>query len=819
MPLHNNVSPRPAMAIHLAIGLLVILFLWLPGCSSERHVLLPGPTSDGKTLLPNGWKLSPVGQHLPIGDLPLNMAISSDGRTCVVTNNGAGKQELTLIDLQQWKVMRSVPVSRSWLGITFTADDNEILVSGGNDNMVDRYALQGDALKALAPFNFTAPWPQGRAWVAGISVARDGTHAFAVTRESNRLYRLNLTSNAIEDSLTLPALPYTCLASRDGRHLYVSLWGGSSVLDVDPLSLTMRQRIPTEDHPCDMAESEDGRLFVPCANTNNVDVIDPNRGVVSEHLGASFLPDLPPGSTPNSVAVSPDGKYLVIASADNNSLSVFDIHVPGKSRSLGFIPTAWYPSCVRFEPRSGDILVTSAKGLQSLANPHGPQPSDHSRNDEYIGTLFKGVLTRIPFPTEQELAQLSRCVYENSPFSTPPDKTDSLSVIWSRPGLPCPIKHVFYIIKENRTYDQVFGDMPEGNGDPRLCIFPDSITPNIHALARQFVLLDNLYCDAEVSADGHNWSMGAYATDYTEKTWPTSYGGRGGEYEFEGGVPIVFPSQGYFWDNCARHAVSYRTYGEYCSNPAGPDKPAQPGVPCLAGHVAPQYTGWDLGYSDVDRVKDWDKEFTAYEQDGKLPQFQTIKLPNDHTEGTARGALTPRAFVAENDLAVGMLVERISHSKYWKESAIFIIEDDAQNGPDHVDAHRTEALVISPYTRHGYVDHAMYSTSSMVRTMEAILGLPPISQYSASARPMTRSFTGAADLAPYVHRDPHIDIMEHNAPNAYGQKESDSFDFSREDAVPDEALTRVIWHATTGTDAPAPVRAAFVKDSTPEDDD
>jgi hypothetical protein len=434
--------------------------------------------------------------------------------------------------------------------------------------------------------------------------------------------------------------------------------------------------------------------------------------------------------------------------------------------------------------------------------------------------MFRGVLSRIPMPDERTLSAWTRQVYENSPLRPAAALTDSGS-LWSRPGRPSPVRHIFYVIKENRTYDQVFGDLPQGNGDPSLCLFPDSIAPNIHALAREYVLFDNLYADAEVSADGHNWTMGAYANDYTEKSWPTSYGGRGGEYEFEGGYPIVTPPAGYLWENCRRNGLSYRSYGEFATNPEHPGDSARGLTPALEGHVAPHCMGWDLGYSDLKRVEDWEREFAQYERTGDLPRFQTVKLPNDHTEGTRRGALTPRAFVAQNDLALGMLVERISHSRYWKECAIFVIEDDAQAGPDHVDAHRTEALVISPFLKRGTVDSHMYSTSSMVRTMELLLGLPPMSQFDASALPMTASFTPTADFAPFTHRPARVDILERNPDGAMGQAASDAMDFSREDAAPDAALNAAVWGSVKGPGVPLPppVRGAFVRTPGPEEED
>jgi len=307
--------------------------------------------------------------------------------------------------------------------------------------------------------------------------------------------------------------------------------------------------------------------------------------------------------------------------------------------------------------------------------------------------------------------------------------------------------------------------------------------------------------------------MGAYATDYVEKTWPTMYGGRGGEYQYEGGVPIVYPASGYIWDACHRAGVTYRSYGEFAENAKSPGDSARGLTPALEGHVAPFFRGWDLRYSDVNRAKEWQSEFDEYDRTGGLPQFQVIKLPNDHTEGTRKGSLTPRAFVAQNDLALGMVVDRISHSRYWKECAIFVLEDDAQNGPDHVDAHRTVALVISPYTKHRSVDSEFYSSSSILRTIELILGLAPLSQFDAAATPLYASFTATPDLTPYTHRPANIDLEERNPSGAYGQQRSEELDFSSEDRIPDVELNEIVWKSVRGknSEMPSPVRSAFVR--------
>jgi hypothetical protein len=388
-----------------------------------------------------------------------------------------------------------------------------------------------------------------------------------------------------------------------------------------------------------------------------------------------------------------------------------------------------------------------------------------------------------------------------------------------RSGEPSVFKHVLYIIKENRTYDQVFGDMPEGNGDTSLCLFNEAVTPNHHKLVRDYVLMDNFYVNSEVSADGHNWSMAGYATDYIEKTWPTQYGGRGGEYDFEGTEPTGRPKAGFLWSAAARAGVSFRVYGEFIDVPTPDGKPARPRDPAIGKNFSPAYRGWDLDYSDIDRFKAWEKELTEFEKNGKLPSLCIMHLPNDHTAGTRKGALTPKAYVAQNDYALGLIVERLSKSPYWKETAIFVVEDDAQNGPDHVDAHRSVGLVIGPYTKGRGVDHSLYTTASMLRSIELILGLPPMSQYDAAATPMFSIFSTKPDPTPYAVEKPRHDLGEKNKAGSYGQSMMEKFNLRREDAVPDRAFNEIVWRSIKGTPMPAPRYSIFSRASVVEDDD
>ncbi|MDB5312563.1 MAG: Phosphoesterase family protein, partial [Gemmataceae bacterium] len=607
-------------------------------------------------------------------------------------------------------------------------------------------------------------------------------------------------------------------------------WAGKQVLAVDPVELRTVARIPVGDHPTQIApHPKDGRLFVACGSANGVWVIDPKRGVVTEVISTGLFPKAPEGSTPDAAAVSPDGKTLYVANADNNCVAVVDVEKPGESIVKGFIPTGWYPTAVAVTPDGKSILVGVGKGNQTRPNPlFTKEQLAAKEKDEvkrvarrilpypYIGTTLSGALSIVPVPDEKQLKEYTAQVYKNCPYSDSqltsaphPVKT----AIPTRVGDPSPIKYVIYILKENRTYDQVFGDLaagptPRGNGDPSLCMFPRKVTPNHHKLAEEFVLLDNLYCNGQVSRDGHPWSTAAYHTDYIARDWHLTYSARRGvDDDDEGGLSN--PPSGYLWDACKRAGLGYRSYGEYgkrVSDGLGGSK-MEGRVPGLVGHICPDF---GVAKKKGDRVRDTDnvevflKEYEAFAKAGTMPRFIVMSLGEDHTDGTKPGSFTPRACVASNDLALGQLVEAVSAGPLWKETAIFVIEDDAQNGPDHVDAHRTVGLVISPYTKRKHLDSTQYATVSMIRTMELILGLPPLSQYDAAARPMFNSFTETADPTPYKAVPAEIDLLAKNDKLTYGAARSEKMDFSDYDRVDDFELNEILWHAVMGVDAPQP---------------
>lgn len=770
--------------------------------------------------LPNGWQLSPAGKSLPLGDLPLNIAVSKSKKLMAVTNNGQSTQSLQLIDVQTEKILDNIVIAKSWLGLQFSSDEKYLYASGGNDNWILKYAIVKNKLQLKDSISLGAKWPN-KISPAGIAID-DAKHLlYVVTKDNNALYLINLNTKKIVQQITLPAEAYTCLLSPNKKELYISCWGCDKVLVFDTQKKAIKTEIAVGDNPNDICSTTNGKyLFVANANDNSVSVIDVQNTKVIETLSSSLFADAPPGSTTNAVALSADEKTLYIANADNNCLAVFDVSKPGFSQSKGFIPVGWYPTCVKVIDKK--IWVTNGKGFSSMANPNGPNPVKKKRavvfqgddktskvKEQYIGGLFIGTMSIIDEPTAEQLSVYAQQVYRNTPYTKEKElmsQGETGNPIPQKIGDPSPIKHVFYIVKENRTYDQVLGDVKEGNGDTSLVLFGEKVTPNQHKLVKDFVLLDNFYVDGEVSADGHNWSLGAYATDYLEKNWVTSYGGRGGEYDAEGTRKVANNKGDFIWGACKKAGVSYRTYGEFADD-------YKANIPVLENHFCPYYTSWDQHVRDTTRVGQWKRDFDSLIAINALPQLNTFRLINDHTEGMSKNRPTPFAHVADNDLAVGMFIDYLSKSPVWKESVVFILEDDAQNGPDHVDAHRSPSYIAGPFVKRNFVDHTPYTTSGILRTMELILGIAPMSQYDAAATPLWRCFTATPDLTPYTTLPAQIDITEKNLVWNELSKRSAGFDFSKEDRVPDMEFSEVIWKGVKGLHStmPAPKRAAFIK--------
>jgi len=777
-------------------------------------------TLNKKVQLPNGWKLSPAGSSLELGDLPLNMAVSKSKKLMAITNNGQSKQSLQLIDLVNNKIADTISINKSWLGIVFSADEKYLYASGGNDNWILQYSIANKKFKLIDSIKLGDKWPN-KISPAGMCIDDVHQKLYVVTKDDSSLYTINLLTKKVIQKIKLFAEAYTCVLSPIKNELYISCWGGEKILVLNTTSNQIVKEISVGVHPNDFCITRNGKtMFVANGEDNSVSIIDLGKYKEVEVLNTALYPNAPAGSSTNGVALSDDEKTLYVANADNNYLAVFDVTEKLESRSKGFIPVGWYPTGVKYI--HGKIYVTNGKGFSSFPNPFGPDPYDRgtqmayqqgllkSVNDEqYIGGLMKGTLSIINTPSEKQLGLYSKAVYENTPYTKQNEQLSNAevgSVIPQKIGQPSAIKHVFYIVKENRTYDQVLGDIPQGNGDTSLTLFGEKITPNQHALAKEFVLLDNFYVNGEVSADGHNWTLGGYANDYLEKNWVTNYGGRGGDYDAEGTREIANNKNGFIWDYAKRAGVSYRTYGEFADN-------YKPNIPVLKNHFCTYFTSWDQSVRDTTRVGQWKRDFDSLLAINAVPQLNTLRLINDHTEGMSLGKPSPYAHVADNDLAVGMFVDYLSKSPIWNESVVFILEDDAQDGPDHVDAHRSPLYIAGGFVKSGFVDHTLYSTSSVLKTIELILGMQPMSQYDAAANTLWKCFSKTANHQGFTTRPNQWDLNEKNTSRNIMQQKSETFNFKKEDSINDHDFNEVLWKGLKGETAilPAPKRAAFLQ--------
>jgi YVTN family beta-propeller protein len=800
----------------IACSLLLLVFVFTSNAQNSE--------TSNSVLLPNGWALSPAGKSLPLGDLPLNMAISETKKLMAVTNNGQSTQTIQLIDIVSDKVLDNIKIDKSWLGLAFSKDEKYLYASGGNDNWILQYAINNNKLILKDSIKLGEKWPN-RVSPAGICIKDN--QLFVVTKDNNALYVVNLDTKKITSKTALPAEAYTCILSANKKDLYVSIWGAKKLLIYNIETNKITDQIEVGSHPNDLCLNKKGTyLFVANSDDNSVSVINTKTNKVIETLDAALYPNAPSGSTTNGVALSANEKNLYIANADNNCLTVFDVSEIGNSKAKGFIPVGWYPTCVKTVGEK--IYVTNGKGFSSFANPLGPDPYKKNaqlgvqkgllksvKQVQYIGGLMKGTLSIINTPSDKQLALYSKAVYENTPYTKEKEQLSNAeagSVIPQKIGDASPIKYVFYIVKENRTYDQILGDMPAGNGDTSLCLFGEKITPNQHALAKEFVLLDNFYVNGEVSADGHNWTLGGYATDYLEKNWVTSYGGRGGTYDAEGTRAIANNKNGFIWDFAKRAGLTYRTYGEFADD-------YKPNIPVLKNHFCTYYTSWDQKVRDTTRVGQWKRDFDSLLAINQVPRLNTLRLINDHTEGMKLGRPSPYAHVADNDLAVGMFVEYLSKSPIWNESVVFILEDDAQDGPDHVDAHRSPAYIAGGFVKRGMVDHTPYTTSSVLKTIELILGMQPMSQYDAAANTLWKCFDKNINIGGFTAKPLRWDINEKNTKSSLAQRKSEKFNFKKEDSINDHDFTEVLWKGLKGDQAvvPAPKRAAFLKLKTGKD--
>ena len=926
---HASAYLRRALAVItvLAAGALFSAVEFRGGQGSPGHKIVPLPSS--KLLL------NPLpGEPQPTNSFPTAVALSPDGRYLALLNNGRGtaesgyQQSIGVLDLQTNR-LSDFPDSRLkvhakqtyFLGLAFSGDGKRLYASVAS--LTDPAGeLKGDTGNGIAVYGFsdgrvtpesflriplqplgsgkrgthkTPPVPAGKAvpYPAGLAVIdqSESEKILVADNLSDDVLLMDAVSGAILQRFDLstrdfvPAsYPYAVVATRDGKSAYCSLWNASRVaqLDLEQGKIVRWVSLLAPDsptaagsHPSALLLSPDERrLYVTLANADTVAVIDTASGQLTGRLSTLLPGQQHAGTFPNALAQTPDGARLFVADASLDAVAVFAMGFAGATPSpqpLGFIPTEWYPTALAV--RKGELFVVSGKGQGTGPNPGllppdslDPRVGEARVRHPYLVSLIRGSIARLNISdAEQGLESLTNEVLASNLFR---GRSDTLPFQGGRN----PIKHIIYIIKENRTYDQVFGDLRPGDGDPALCLYGEAITPNQHQLARQFGVLDNFYCSGEVSGDGHDWSTAAITSDYTEKTWQIGYRGKEHTYDYEGvvgeGIPLEEgqpdvnePGTGYLWANAERHGVTHRNYGEFvfpewcdgrgagasavprpaCRQTAvrsGEPLPANVGqphgspslwpwpVPLLArglptkpelkDHFDPRYPGFRIDYPDQLRADEFLNEFDQFvkaRQRGEgteLPQFVILYFGNDHTVRTRPSLPTPEASVADNDLAVGRVAEALSHSPYWDDTAIFILEDDAQDGGDHVDAHRSTALVISKYSPsapdHPYVDHNFYTTVNMIHTMEALLGLPPMNQNDAQAAAMAPLFSGSGDQPPFTADQTNLRngaLYQINSPHAPGAKESAQLDFSRADAADSATLNLILWRDRKG-DVPMP---------------
>jgi DNA-binding beta-propeller fold protein YncE len=710
--------------------------------------------SAARSGLPNGWALlAPAGAMVATGTMPQGAARSPDGSMLAVVESGFNPPALSIYATRGLRLVKRYNLTGAYGRPVWTR--HGIFVAGAN----------ADALFAIDPHAETVRKVALPAKSYPVSVAENrGT--FAVGFNGDGAVRIG-TVDALRGArpIAVGLRPRHLAFSTDGKTLFVAVASASYVAAVNVATLRVHH-IATDLHPSDVLVSGN-TIYVSQADADTVGAYDAQTGKRrSDVFVGSVAHSI--GSSPNALALEGDRLFVSLGAAN-------EVAVLRGGRVWARLPAGWYPTDI--VPLGNDLFVINGKGEGTKPNPAFDVMSRSNR--DYIAAIQFGSIREIS--TSGALPPNPQGAQGAAPR---PSRT-----ILHAGG---PIRHVFFILKENRTYDQILGDLPAGNGDPKLVWFGARVTPNQHALSQRFGLFDDFYASGEVSDAGHNWADGAFANDYVERTWPPVYGDRLDDDDVLTGVGAGVASSGYIWDAARRAGVSFRDYGEMALMPAIEGHIAAT-APSLGTRFDPHYVGWNLDYSDLDRVKEWKREFDGFVAADTLPQLEYIWLPNDHTAGTRSGKLTPAAYIATNDYAVGQIVDAISHSKVWASSAVFITEDDAQDGADHVSDQRTTLYIASPYAQGG-VTHEHFATVSVLRTIELLLGLRPLSNYDATAAPLYAAFTTTANLAPFEVIAPKVDLTTRNSKVAYGAALSARLDFRRPDANAPGILTDILAH-------------------------
>jgi YVTN family beta-propeller protein len=859
----------------LTCACVIALFAAVPFTRSadDQDSLTVGVQPDGRVVVPTNQILRPAGRQITFPGRPVDLAFADDGKSLVVKCN----RSLEFIDVVTGQVKQTLALPQTgdprpgFSVVGLVVHDGRIYASDAQGHVRVARRDRNGSYAFDTSIDMIRPRVGGLAHPAGMALLPDGELMVTSTR-GNTVQLVNLSTGQAEQAIGVGVAPFTVLPVGPGR-CYVSNWGGNPPTAADPKALSSGTPIRVDPrtgvansgtisviaatpgkwkqvktievglHPCAMAASPRGHfVYVANAVSDSISVIDQRSDAVVETIPCRPEGRLPFGSGPNALAISPDGNTLYVANGTNNCLAVVRLgklaydgdaaeQRTEKSGVIGLIPTGWYPGAILVSPNGKTLYVANIKGHGSLSQPRPREKG--KRTYDYLGSI-----SVIDVPDADQLRQYIETVNANNRLGyslagLEKPRVDVQPVpVPMRHGEPSLFKHVIYIIKENRTYDQLFGDIKEGNGDPNLVMFGEEVTPNHHALARQFTLFDNFYCSGVLSADGHTWVNEAYVSDYLER----AFGGFTRSYPDDGSDPLAYVPTGFLWDNALAHKKTLRNYGEYIKTTYTPAKStwsewyaeyqrpgsnpglraaAKANLKTLEPYTHPSYPWFPLLMPDVFRARLFIDEFKEFEKKGSLPNLVYVTLPCNHTDGTRPGFPTPRAMVADNDLALGQIVEAVSHSKFWPETCIFVVEDDPQNGFDHVDAHRTVALVISPYTRRRYVDHTNYNQTGMVKTIELVLGLPPMNQLDLSATPMRNCFDSRPDATPYMCLANRIKLNEMNPPlrQLFGKarewaEKSLALNLEEGDEADEDTLNRILWHATRGYETPYPERFA-----------
>jgi DNA-binding beta-propeller fold protein YncE len=739
--------------------------------------------------LPTGVRLDPAGDAVELGSMPINLVITPEKDRAVVVLSGWREQGAQVVDLKTRKVTQTLLQDGAFYGAAFSPDGHQLCVSGGNTDLLFIYEWRDGAATLENKLELAKAKTSdgtGTSYPAGVAFSPNGKFIYVAENVGDRLAVVNAATGELTQRFSTDHYPYGVVLTADGQ-VFVSAWGGSTVSQFRILTdgtLAYLGRIEVGRHPSAMAV-QGTTLYITLAGSDRVAVVDTNLRKVARYLrdGAPGAP--PEGSTPNAIGLTSDGERLLVAEADNNAIAVFDL---ATGKLLGRIPTDWYPTAVA---EVGDrLLVLSGKGHGTHANPEGPVPLTNWPNEKpraYVLGQLNGTL---------RLLSASLPLTQLASFTARVAAANNWQQRLAARRYP-PFRHVVYIIKENRTYDQVLGDMKEGDGDASLVYFPDiTITPNHHALARRFGLFDRFFVNAEVSSQGHIWSTAAYVTNYGEKVVHSGYAGKRAEMD---GEESDEPERGFLWTLAMQEGITFRDYGEMVKgNPGWPVTQRD-----LGADVNPDYVPMDFVTQDQKRADVWITELQRYVREGNMPQLEVVWLPMDHLAAGRPGKCTPHACMADNDLALGRIVQALSHSLYWKDTVIFVVEDDAQAGPDHTDSHRAPFYAISAYNRPGTV-HRFINTTDVIAAIEDILGMGRLSKFDYFSRSLADVFAPAPDLRPYDPVIPTQDLNEKNPQNTAAARLSESLDLSAPDRVDDQLYNRILWLMLKG-DVPPPV--------------